>query len=199
MSIFWKPLKPKSKFLFLWIVSDPQSHNECPHNILSNAACVILTTLNLFGVTLLFSFSVVSNSLQLHGLQHSRLPCPPLSHGVCSNSYPFSRWCHPTISSSVVLFSSCLQSFPASGSFLMSRLCASSGQSTRASASASASVLLMNIQDWFPSGLTGLISLQTKGFSRVFSNTTAQKHQFFDSQPSLLSNSHIHTWLLEKL
>jgi len=118
MSIFWKPLKPKSKFLFLWIVSDPQSHNECPHNILSNAACVILTTLNLFGVTLLlFSFSVVSNSLQLHGLQHSRLPCPPLSHGVCSNSYPFSRWCHQTISSSVVLFSSCLQSFPASGLF----------------------------------------------------------------------------------
>ena len=104
MSIFWKPLKPKSKFLFLWIVSDPQSHNECPHNILSNAACVILTTLNLFGVTLLlFSFSVVSNSLQLHGLQHSRLPCPPLSHGVCSNSYPFSRWCHQTISSSVPL------------------------------------------------------------------------------------------------
>ena len=131
MSIFWKPLKPKSKFLFLWIVSDPQSHNECPHNILSNAACVILTTLNLFGVTLLFSFSVVSNSLQLHGLQHSRLPCPPLSHGVCSNSYPFSRWCHPTISSSVTCFS-CPQPSPASGSFPTSSLFALGGQNIRA-------------------------------------------------------------------
>ena len=103
MSISWKLLKPKSKFLFLWIVFDPQSHNECPHNILLNAACVIVSTLNLFGVTLLlFSCSVVSNSLQLHRQQHSRLPCPLPSPRVCSNSYPLSWGCHPAISSSVI-------------------------------------------------------------------------------------------------
>ena len=115
---------------------------------------------------------------------------------ACSNLCPFSQWCHPTISSSVVLFSSCLQSFPASESFLMSRLFASGGQSI--GASASASVLLMNIQDWFPLGLTALISLQSKGLSRVFSNTTVQKHQFLGVRPSLWSDSHIDTWLLEK-
>ena len=107
-----------------------------------------------------------------------------------------SRWCHPAISSSVAPFSSCLQSFPASGSFLMSRLFASGGQSIGALASASA--LLMNIQDWFPLGLTSLISLQSKGLSRVFSNTTIHKHKFFSAQLSLWSNSHIYTWLLEK-
>ena len=142
---------------------------------------------------LLFSHSVVTNSLQPHGLQHARLPCPSLSPGACSNSCPLSQWCHPTISSSVILFSSCLQSFPASGSsFPMSWLFSSGGQSIRASISAS--VLPMNIQDWFPLGLTGLISLQSKGLSRVFSNTTVQKHQFFSGQLSLWSNSHTHTY-----
>ena len=145
---------------------------------------------------LLFSRSVVSSSLWPHLLQHARLFCPSLSPWVCSNSCPSSQWCHPVISSSVIPFSSHLQSFPASGSFLMSQLLASGGQSI--GASASASVLPMIIQDWFPLGLTSLISLQSKGLSRVFS-TTVQKHKFFVAQPSLCSNSHIHTWLLEKL
>ena len=145
---------------------------------------------------LLFSHSVMSDSLQPHRLQHARLPCPSPSPGACSNSCPLSQWYHPTISSSVIPFSSCLQSFPASGSFLMSQLFESGGQSM--GASASTSVLPMKIQDWFPLGLTGLISLQSKGLSRVFSNTTVQKHQFFSTQPSLWSNSHIPTWLLEK-
>ena len=132
---------------------------------------------------LLFSHSVMSNSLQLHGLQHTRLPHSSPSSRPCSNSCPLSRWCHPAISSSIVPFSSCLQSFPASGSFLMSRLFTSGGQSI--GVSTSASVLRMNIQDWILLGLTGWISLQSKGLSRVFSNTTVQKHQFLDAQPSL--------------
>ena len=144
----------------------------------------------------LFSCSVMSNSLPPHGLQHARPPCPLPSPRACSNSCPSSRWCHPTISSSVVPFSSCLQSFPESGSFLMNQVFASGGQSI--GTSALTSVLPMNIQDWFPLGLTGWISLQSKGLSRVFSNTTVQKHQFFGTQPSLWSNSYIHTWLLEK-
>ena len=127
--------------------------------------------------------SVVSNSLQPHGLQHARLPCSSPTPGVYSNSCPLSRWCHPTISSSVVPFSSRLQSFPASGSFKMSQFFTSGGQSIRVSASPS--VLPMNIQDWFPLGWTGWISLQSKGLSRVFSNTTVQKHQFFGAQLSL--------------
>ena len=131
-----------------------------------------------------------------HGLQHSRLPCPSPSPRVCSNSYPSNLWCHPTISPSVIPFS-WLQSFPASGSFLMSWLFASGGQSIRASASAS--VLQMKTQDWFSLGLIGLISLQSKGLLRVFSSTTDQKYQFFRAKPSLWSNSHIHTGLLEKL
>ena len=113
---------------------------------------------------------------------------------ACSNSCPLSWWCHPTISFFVVPFSSCLQSFPASGSFLMSWLLVSGGQTT----GASASVVPMNIRGWFPLGLTGLIFLQSKGLSRVFSNTTLQKHQFFSAQLSFWSNSHIHSWLLEK-
>ena len=140
--------------------------------------------------------SVVSDSLRPHGLQHARLPCPPLSPGVCPKSCPFRRWCHPTISSSVIPFSSCLQSFSASGSFLMSWLFILGGQSI--GASALALILPVNIQDWFPLGLTGLISLQSKGLSRVFSNTTVQKHRFFCAQPSLWSNSHICTRLQEK-
>ena len=143
-----------------------------------------------------FSRSVVSNSLRPHGLQHARLPCPSPTPRVYSNSCPLCQWCHPIISSSVVPFSSCLQSFPASGSFPMSQFFTSGGQSI--GVSASASVLPMNIQDWFPLGLTGWIFLQSIGLSRVFSNTTVQKHQFFNSKLSLWSNSHIHTWLLEK-
>ena len=131
------------------------------------------------------------------GLQHTRLPCPSPSPGACPNSSPWNQWCHPTISSFVMPFSSRLQSFPTSGSLPVSQLFASGGQSI--GASASASVLPMNIQGWFPLGLTGLISLQSEGLSRVFFSTTVQKHQFFSAQPSLWSNSHVHTWLLEKL
>ena len=142
-----------------------------------------------------FSCSVVSDSLWPHGLQHqASLPSP--IPGACSNSCPLSWWCHPTISSSVVPFSSCPQSLPASGSFPMNQLFTWGGQSI--AFSASASVLPMNIQDWSPLGQTGWISLQSKGLSRVFSNTTAQKQQFFGVQLSLWSNSHICTWLLEK-
>ena len=129
-----------------------------------------------------FNRSVVSDSLWPHGLQHARLPCPSPTPGAYSNSCPLSQWCHPTISSSVIPFSH-LQSFPASGSFPMSQLFASGGQSI--GVSTSASVLPMNIQDWFPLGWTGWISLQSKGLSRVFSNTTVQKHQLFSAQLSL--------------
>ena len=137
----------------------------------------------------------MSYSFQPHGLQHARLPCPSPSPGACLNSCPLSRWYHPTISTSVIPFSSCLQSFPKSGYFLMSRIFTSGGQSI--GASGSASVLPMNIQDWFPLGLAGLISLLSKGPSRVFSNTRVRKHQLFGDQPSLWSNSHIHTWQWE--
>ena len=134
------------------------------------------------------SRSVVSDSLRPYGLQRARPPCPSPTPGACSNSCSLSRWCHPTISSSVVPFSSCLQSFPASGSFPMSWLFASGGESI--GASASVSNLPMNIQGWFPLGLTGLISLQSKGLSRVSSSTTIQKYQFFGVQLFLWSNSH---------
>ena len=130
--------------------------------------------LSAYCVSVQFSPSVVSDSLRRHGLQHARLPCPSPAPRTWSNSCPSSQWCHPTISSSVVPFSSCLQSFPASGSFPRSQIFTSGGQSI--GVSASAWVLPMNIQDWFPLGLTGLISLQFKGLSRVFSNTTVQKH-----------------------
>ena len=128
------------------------------------------------------SCSVVFDSLWPHGLQRARHPCPSPTPGVHPNPCPLSRWCHPTISSSVVPFS-CLQSFPASGSFQMSWFFTSGGQSI--GVSDSASVLPMNIQDWFPLRLTGWISLQSRGLSRVFSNTTIEKHQFFSTQPSL--------------
>ena len=130
-----------------------------------------------------FSRSVVSDSLPPHGLQHAGPPCPLPTTGIYSNPCPSNRWCHPTISSSVVPFSSCLQSFPASGSFQMSQLFAWGSQSI--GVSASASVLPMNTQNWSPLGWTGWISLQSKGLSRVFSNTIAQKHQFFGAQLSL--------------
>ena len=142
-----------------------------------------------------FNHSVVSNSLRPHELQHARPPCPSPAPGVYPNPCPSSRWCHPAISSSIVPFSSCPQSFPASGSFPMSQLFTSGGQSI--GVSASTSVLPMNTQDW-SLGWTDWICLQSKGLSRVFSNTTVQKHQFFGTQLSSPSKSHIHTWLLEK-
>ena len=145
-------------------------------------------------ILLLFSCSVVSDSLQPHGLQHTRLPYLLLSPGVCSNSCPLSQWCHPTISPSAAPFSFCPQSFPASQSFPMSWLFTSGGPSI----GALASVFPMNIQGLFPLGLTGLISLQSKRLSRVFWSIIIWKHQFFGSQPSLWSSSHIHTRLLEK-
>ena len=143
-----------------------------------------------------FSCSVVFNSLWPHEPQHTRPSCPSPTPGVYPNPCPLSQWCHPTILSSVVPFSSCPQSFPTSGSFQMSQLFASGGQST--GVSVSTSVIPMKTKDWSPIGWTGWISLQSKGLSRVFSNTTVQKHQFFGAQLSSQSKSHIHTWLLEK-
>ena len=145
-----------------------------------------------------FSVQLLSHVwlLQPRGLQHTRLPCPSPTPGAYSNACPSRRWCHPTISSSFVLYSSSLQSFPASESSPMSQLFESGGQSI--GASASASVFPVNIQDWSPLGLIGWTSLKSKGLSRVFTNTIVQKHQFFDARSSLWSNSHIHTWLLEK-
>ena len=138
-----------------------------------------------------FSRSVVSSSLRPHESQRARPPCPSPTAGVYSDLRPSSPWCHPAISSSVVPFHSCPQSLPASESFPMSQLFTSGGQNI--GVSASVSVLSMNTQDWSPLGWTGWISLQSKGLSRVFSNTTVQKHQFFGSQLSSQSNSHIHT------
>ena len=142
------------------------------------------------------SRSVVSDSLRPHESQHARPPCPSPSPGVHSDSHPSSQWCHPTISSSVVPFSLCPQSVPASESFPMSQLFASGGQ--RTGVSALASFLPKKSQGWSSSEWTGWISMQSKGLSRVFSNTTVQTHQFFSAQPSSQSNSHIHTWPLEK-
>ena len=175
---------------------------DCHLNIFCLASLPPLCWLSVFDVipaNLTFSqfnHSVMSDALQPHGLQHARPPCPSPTPGIYSNSCPLSQWWHPTISSSVIPFSSLLQSCPASGSFQMSQFFASGGQSI--GISASTSVLPMNIQDWFHLGWTGWISLLSKGLSRVFSNTTVQKHQFFYTQLSLKSNSHIHTWLLEK-
>ena len=151
----------------------------------------------LFNKLCQFSRSVMSDSLQPHESQHTRPPCPSPTPGVHSNSRPLSQWCHPTISSSVIPFSSCPQSFPASGSFQMSQLFTALHIRWPKYWSLSFN-FPMNIQGWFCLGLTGLIALQSKGLSRVFSNTTVQKHQFFGAQLSLWSNSHIHTWLLEK-
>ena len=142
-----------------------------------------------------FSCSVMSDSLRPHELQHARPPYLSPIPRVHSDSRPSSQWCLPAISSSVVPFSSCPQSLPASESFPMSQLFAWGGQST--GVSALASVLLMNTRDWSPLGCTGWISLQSKGLSRVFSNTTVQKHQFFGTQLSSQPNSHIRIWLLE--
>ena len=143
------------------------------------------------------SRSVMSDSMRPHGLQHAKPPCPSPTPGVHSDSCPSSQWCHSAISSSVFPFSSCPQCLPASESFPMSQLFTSGRQSI--GVSALASVLPKNTQNWSPLEWTGWISLQSKGLSRVFSNTTVQKHQFFHAQLSSQSNSHIHTWLLEKL
>ena len=142
------------------------------------------------------SSSVMSDSLRPHESQHARPPCPSRTLRVHPNSCALSQWCHPAISSSVVPFSSCPQSLPASGSFPMSQLFASGGQSI--GVSASASVPPMNTQDWSSLEWTDWMSLQSKGLSRVFSNTTVQKHQFFGAQLTSQSSSHIHTWPLEK-
>ena len=176
-------------------------HNNCSHFFEHLYVMFFMYTIwfcfdSMFTQSVQFNCSVVSNSLRSHGLQHTRPPCPSPTPGFYSNSCPLSRWCHPTISPSVVPFSSCLQSFPASGSFQMSQFFASGGQSI--GLSASTSICSMNIQDWFPLGLTGWISLQSKGLSRIFSSTTVGKHKFFSAQPSLWSNSHIYMWLLEK-
>ena len=154
-----------------------------------------LKWVSLDSLCLLIQFSCVQLFVT-HGLQHARLPCPSPTPSACSNSCSSSQWCHQAISSSVVPFSSCLQSFPASGSSPMSQVFASGGQSI--GVSASASILPMNTQDWFPLGWAGWISLLSKGLSKVFSNTTVQKHQFFAAQLSVWSNSHICTWQLEK-
>ena len=168
-----------------------QGNSACFEDVLEAILCALLLLTNTTAAELFkslndsvqFSYSVVSDSLWPHGLQHARPPCPSPTAGVYSNSCPLGPWCHPTISSSVVPFSSRLQSFPASGSFPMSQYFTSGGQ--RIGVSASTWVLPMNIQDWFPLGLTGWITLQSKGLSRVLSSTTVLKHQFFGTQLSL--------------
>ena len=188
---YWGCTQPAA----LTLSSLPLPAGGWPQGFLGTMTVVLLTLLRKL---LLFTCSVVSDSLQPHGLQWARLPCPSLSPGACSNSCTSSWWCHPAVSFSVVSFASCSQSFPASASFLKSWLFSSGGQSVGASASASVLPMndwISNIQGWFSLGLTGLISLLFKQLSRVFSNTTIWKHQFFGTQPSLWSNSHI---LLEK-
>ena len=165
--------------------SIPGQGTEIPQAILRSQKKSSLLTCKLIN-SVQFSHSVVSDSWRPHGLQHARLPCPSPTPRAYSNSCPLSRWCHPTISSSIGPFSSHLQSFPASRSFLRCQFFASGGQSI--GISASASVLPMNIQHWFPVGWISWISLQSKRLSRVFSNTTVQKHHFFSTQLSLLSN-----------
>ena len=176
------------------IVGMPKMKTQTPTTKLLDK--YLLFMLSYFNLSVQFSHSVMSDSLWPHELHHARPPCPSPTPRVHSNPCPLSSWCHPTISSSVVPFSSCPQSFPAPGPFQMSQLFTSGGQST--GVSASASVLPMNTQDWSPLGWTGWISLQSKGLSRGFSKTTVQKHKFFGAQLSSQSNFHIHTWALEK-
>ena len=195
LHVFPIPIPPPTSLStrFLWVFPVHQVR-ECISKSLPQNRKGNYVTLQVLASSVQFSRSVVSDTLQPHGLKHARPPCPSPTPGVYSNSCPLTWWCHPTISPSVVPFSSCCQSFPASESFQMSQLFTSGGQNI--GVSASASVLPMNIQDWFPSGWTGWISLQSKGLSRVFSNITVQKHQFFNA--FLYSKSHIHTWPLEK-
>ena len=169
------------------------AHGLCPNEYLSMH---MHSAINDLSCSVQFRRSVMSDSLWPHEPQHARPPCPSPTPRVHPNSCPLSQWCHPAIPSSVIPFSSCPQSLPALGSFQMSQLFASGGQNI--GVSASTSVLLMNTQHWSPLGWTAWIFLQSKVLSRVFSNTTVQKHQFFSVQLSLWSNSYIHTWLLEK-
>ena len=155
-----------------------------------------LTPFMQYQASVQFSHSVVANSLWPHESQHARPPCPSPSPGLQPDSHPLSQWCHPAISSSVIPFSYCPQSLPASESFPMSQLFAWGGQ--RTGVSALAPFFPKKSQGWSPSEWTGWISLQSRGLSRDFSNTTVQNHQFFSAQPSSQSNSHIHTWLPEK-
>ena len=171
-------------------LSPPRSGNESQELLCHNEEVQERLKLQFLLYFSQFSYSFMTNSLRPHGLQHTSPACPSPSPGACSNSCPLSWWCHPIISPSVVPFFSCLQSFPSSGSFRMSQFFALGGQSS----GALTSVLPMNFQDWFPSGLTGLISLQSKGPSKVFSNTTVQRHQFFGAQRSLWSNSICDYW-----
>ena len=185
--------------LYLYIVWHLVGTQLCSECISSSHLLYIILPYPILGTrwnytSVQFSPSVVS--LRTHESQHSRPPCPSQTPGVYSNICLSSWWCHPAISSSVIPFSSCPQSLPVSGSFPMSQLFAWGGQST--GVSASTLVLPMNTQHWSPLGWTGWISLQSKGLSRVFSNTTVQKHHFFGTQLSSQSNSHIHTWPLEK-
>ena len=161
-----------------------------------NLLAICVSSLKKCLFRLLFSRQVMSDSLWPHGLPHTRLPCPSVSPRVCPSSCPLNRWCLPSISFFVALFSFCLQSYSASGSSPMSQPFASGGQNIRSSASAS--ILPKSIWGWFLLRLTGLISLLSKGLSRVFSSITIQKYQFFNALPSLLFSSHIHTWLLER-
>ena len=185
-------MEPLRDFIFLG--SKITTGGDCSHEIKRRLLLGRKAITNLSSVQ--FSHSVVSDSLQPHESQYARPPCPSPTPRVHSNSCPSSQWCHPAISSSVVSFSSCPQSLPATGSFPISQLIAWGGQSIWVSALAS--VLPMNTQNWSPLGWTGWISLQSKGLSRVFSNITVQKHQFFGAQLSSQSNRHIHTWPLEK-
>ena len=177
--------------IYCFDVEHPRDNSDLtmlynPFNVLLNSVCFYLAEnfcIYVYQRSVQFSCSVMSDSLWSHGLQHARLPCPSPIPRAYSNSCTLNWWCHLTISSSAVPFSSCLQSFPAPGSFQVSQFLASGGQSI--GVSASASVLTMNIQTWFPLGWTGWISLQSKGLSRVFSNTIVQKHQFFCAQLSL--------------
>ena len=187
--------------MFMDRLLGPWVLEPCLNSILHSMKHIIIYYIKKIKVTesfssVQFSPSVMSNSLQPHELQHARPPCPSSIPGVHSDSHPSSLWCHPAISSSVVPFSSCSQSLPASESFPMSQLFTWGGQST--GVSALASFPSKKSQGWSPSEWTGWISLQSKGLSRVFSNTTVQKHQFFGDHISSQSNSHIHTWPLEK-
>ena len=182
MALFCSFLWPNCIQLYICTISSLSIHLLMDISVVSMSWLLWKVLLWTFS-SLQFRCSVVSDSLRPHGLQHTRPPCPSPAPGAYSNSCPLSPWCHPTFSSSVVPFSSRLQSFPASGSFQMSQFFTSGGQSI--GVSASASVLPMNIQDLFPLGWTGWISLLPKGLSRVFSNTTVKKHQFFSAQLSL--------------
>ena len=200
------PWKPLIFLLHLWICQFWTFHIRKSYNMWSfvsgffHSACSpVSSTCSLYQNFIPFFYCcfIAPSCLTLSDPMDMRLPCPSPSPRAYLNSCPSSQWYHPTITSSAFPFSSCPQSFPPSGSFLMSWLF-TLGSRQSIGASTSASVLPMNIQNWFPLGLTNLITLQSKGLSRVFSNTTVQKHQFFGTQPSLWSNSHIYTWILEK-